>query len=264
MAHEIEHTTNHPSFKQYVLIAIILFAITIVEFLLIWDRAGIVDYLGPSKIPLLVGLSAVKFAIVIMYYMHLKFDHRLFGTVFIGGLVLAFLVGIALLGLFVGFGGGQRTYAEDRAIPYTEHEEHEAAETATPATSKTETPAATGPLAISIGAVGETLAFDTDSITADSGSEVTITFNNPSANNQHNLVIVQEGTKDAVAADGTASGPANNWVQPGDARVIANTILLDPGASGEVTFTAPASGTYQFVCTFPGHNFTMFGNFIVN
>ncbi|MQG65022.1 MAG: azurin, partial [SAR202 cluster bacterium] len=41
-------------------------------------------------------------------------------------------------------------------------------------------------------------------------------------------------------------------------------ILLDPGASGEVTFTAPASGTYQFVCTFPGHNFTMFGDFIVN
>jgi hypothetical protein len=29
-------------------------------------------------------------------------------------------------------------------------------------------------------------------------------------------------------------------------------------------FTAPAAGTYQFVCTFPGHNFTMFGDFIVN
>jgi azurin len=70
--------------------------------------------------------------------------------------------------------------------------------------------------------------------------------------------------KDAVAADGTAAGPANNWVPPGDARVIANTILLDPETFGEVTFTAPASGTYQFVCTFPGHNFTMFGNFIVN
>ena len=98
MAHETEHTSNHPTFNQYVLIAVILFAITIVEFVLIWERAGIVDYLGASKVPLLIALSAVKFAIVIMYYMHLKFDPRFFGTVFIAGLVLAFLVGIALIG----------------------------------------------------------------------------------------------------------------------------------------------------------------------
>ena len=122
MAQQTEHTTgHHPTFKQYVLIAIILFAITIVEFLLIWDRAGIEDNLGASKIPLLIGLSAVKFAIVIMFYMHLKFDNRLFGTVFLGGLGLAFLVGIALLGLFIAFEGSQRTYAVDRAVPYEEH-----------------------------------------------------------------------------------------------------------------------------------------------
>ena len=262
MAHETEHTSHHPSFNQYVLIAIILFAITIVEFLLIWDKAGIVDSLGASKIPLLVGLSAVKFGIVIMFYMHLKFDNRLLGSIFIAGLVLAFLVGIALIGLFVGFGGGQRSYAELNAVPYVEHEEAEEHEAVV---ENTETqPVATGPVAITIGAVGETLAFNATSISADSGSEVTITFENPSANNQHNLVIVKDGTKDAVAADGTTAGPANNWVPPGDDRVIANTELLNPGASGEVTFTAPAPGTYQFVCTFPGHNFTMFGDFIVN
>ena len=76
-------------------------------------------------------------------------------------------------------------------------------------------------------------------------------------------MIVQDGTKDAVAADGTPAGPANNWVAPGDSRVIANTALLGPGESGDVTFTAPVPGTYQFVCTFPGHNFTMFGDFTV-
>ncbi len=264
MAHETEQTSHHPSFNQYVLIAIILFAITIVEFLLIWDKAGIVDSLGPSKIPLLVFLSAIKFAIVIMFYMHLKFDNRLLGSIFVAGLVLAFLVGIAVISTFVGFEGDQRQYAAINAVPYEEHEA--AVETTTPATGETtETPpVAAGPVAIAVGAVGETLAFNTTSITADSGSEVTITFENPSANNQHNLVIVEEGTKDAVAADGTAAGPANNWVKPGDDRVIANTELLNPGTSGEVTFTAPAPGTYQFVCTFPGHNFTMFGNFIVN
>ena len=249
MAHEPEHTTGfHPSFMQYVMIAIILFAITIVEFLLIWDKAGIVDHLGASKIPLLVGLSAVKFAIVIMFYMHLKFDNRLFGTVFLAGLVLAFMVGLALLGLFTAMNGDQRTFAENRAIPYDEH-------------GGTETPVVKGPIAIS--AVGETLTFDTNTITAESGSEVTVAFTNPSSFNQHNLVIVEAGTKDAVGIDGTAAGQKNNWVPPEDPRVIANTVLIGPGESINLTFTAPAPGTYQFVCTFPGHYPTMFGEFVV-
>ena len=260
MAQETEHMTgHHPTFKQYVLIAISLFAITIVEFLLIWDKAGIEDDLGATKIPLLIALSAVKFAVVIMFYMHLKFDNRLFGTVFIAGLALAFTVGIALLGLFVAFGGGQRTFAEVRAVPYEEHAETEKAqETTAPA------PVAPGPVALDVGAAGETLAFDTDKITVDSGVEVTVTFNNPSTVNTHNFVVVQPGTKDAVAQDGTAAGPGNNWVPPGDPRVIANTVLIGPGESTKVTFTAPAPGSYQFVCTFPGHNFTMFGDFVVN
>ena len=264
MAHETEHTSNHPTFSQYVLIAVILFAITIVEFVLIWERAGIVSHLGASKVPLLVALSAVKFAIVIMYYMHLKFDPRFFGTVFIAGLVLAFLVGISVIGLFVGFEGKQRGYAEANAVPFV----HGASESAkvdhgTGTATKTEKPAVAGPVAITVGAAGETLTFDTSSFSASSGAEVTVTFDNPSANNQHNLVIVQSGTKDDVAVDGTAAGPTNDWVSPGDGRVIANTALINPGGSGDVTFTAPSAGTYQFVCTFPGHNFTMFGDFIV-
>jgi len=268
MAHETEHTTHHPSFNQYVLIAIILFAITIVEFLLIWDKAVIVDYLGPSKIPLLVFLSAIKFAIVIMFYMHLKFDNRLLGSIFIAGLVLAFIVGIAVISTFVGFEGEQRSFAAQNAVPYVEHEEAE--ETTAPGeketTETTETkapPAATGPVAIAVSAKGDELTFDTDSITVDSGANITITFTNPSTFNQHNLVIVQAGTKDAVATDGITQAD-NDFVPPGDPRVIANTNLLAAGASGEVTFTAPAAGAYQFVCTFPGHNFTMFGDFTIN
>ena len=266
MAHETEQDIHHPSFKQYLLIAIILFAITIVEFLLIWDRVGIQDDLGATKIPLLVGLSVIKFYIVIMFYMHLRFDDKIFTRIFIGGLALAFMVGLALLGLFTAVNGDQRSYALDRAIPYVEHAESEKAEeTTTPATGGTTEPAVpSGPLALTVGVVGDSLAFDIDNISADSGVEVTITFKNPSTVNTHNLVIVEAGTKDAVATDGTAAGPTNNWVPPGDSRVIANTVLIGPGDSGEVTFTAPAPGTYQFVCTFPGHNYTMFGDFVVN
>ena len=105
--HETEHGGGgHPSLKQYVFIAILLFAITIVEFVIIMDFPGeaekvIADALGqPSTTILLFLLSGIKFAIVILFYMHLKFDNKFFFWVFIAGMVLAVMVGLALMGLF--------------------------------------------------------------------------------------------------------------------------------------------------------------------
>jgi azurin len=288
-SHGVQHA-RHPTFRQYVLVATILFVITIIEFLLIYNRAGIVDNLGGSKIPLLVVLSGIKFAIVIMFYMHLKFDSRLFTAVFLAGLALAFAVGLALLGLFVALRGDPREFAQAHATPYVEGAEGEAAghperqEPAQPApvpaaapqakesTAKaqaeakqeTAAPAQAGTApTLAISADGNNLKFNTQKFSARAGAEVTLKFNNVSTINQHNWVLVQAGAKDAVAAAGVAAGPANGWVQAGDARVIAKSRLLDPGANEEVRFTAPAPGTYQYVCTFPGHNFTMFGDFVV-
>jgi len=93
--------------------------------------------------------------------------------------------------------------------------------------------------------------------------EITVTFNNSSSVHSHNLVIVHSGSKDAVAVDGITAGPAYDWVPPKDNRVIAHTSLVGPGETGEMRFPAPKPGIYQFVCTFPGHNSTMFGDFIV-
>ena len=51
-------------------------------------------------VPMLLVLSALKFAIVVMFYMHLKYDHRLFRALVTGPLLIAGLTGIALLFLF--------------------------------------------------------------------------------------------------------------------------------------------------------------------
>ena len=291
------HQDRHPTFRQYVVVATLLFVITIVEFLLIWQRVGIADDLGASKVPLLIALSAVKFAVVIMFYMHLKFESWLFSGVFLAGLALAFAVGIGLLGLFVALNGEPREFAETNRVAFA-HEEAEAqvsepAEAAAGTTDGTDQPAQTGtqetapadavapqadaavteeapavPVAaagaLDIAADGDALQFNTGMLSAQAGSEVVLTFNNVSTINQHNWVLVNAGDKDAVAADGTAAGPANDWIKPDDPRVIAHTGLLDPGTTGEVRFTAPAAGAYEFVCTFPGHNFTMFGDFQVS
>jgi len=45
-------------------------------------------------------LSALKFVIVVMFYMHLKYDHRLFRVLFTGPLMIAALTLLALLFLF--------------------------------------------------------------------------------------------------------------------------------------------------------------------
>ena len=51
----------------------------------------------PFFIPLLLGLSAVKFALVAMFYMHLKQDHRLFTGVFVFPLIIATIVILAMV-----------------------------------------------------------------------------------------------------------------------------------------------------------------------
>ena len=110
---------------------------------------------------------------------------------------------------------------------------------------------------------GDALQFDQDRLQVATGTKVALCFNNVSRLNQHNLVLVQDGTKDEVAKRGLEAGPDNDYVQPEDPDVIAHTRLLKPGAEGEARFTALPAGTYQFVCTFPGHNFSMFGDFVV-
>ena len=112
-----------------------------------------------------------------------------------------------------------------------------------------------------IGTLGDTIQFDRASLQETAIYSVTVTFTNPSTINQQNWVLVQPGTKDAVAAADVEAREANSWVKPDDDRVIAHTKLLSPGESEEIKFTGQIAGIYQFVCTFPGHSATMFGEF---
>lgn len=96
------------SIRRYILIGALLTAITAVELGLSYAPIP----MGPLVAFLLV-LSAVKFAIVVAYFMHLRFEDGLLTRVFVGGFVLATLILIALLGLFWGDAPG--AIAGDRA-----------------------------------------------------------------------------------------------------------------------------------------------------
>ena len=78
-----------------------------------------------------------------------------------------------------------------------------------------------------------------------------------------NWLLVKAGTGPEVAKRGREAGPDNHYVQPGDPDVIAHAGLVEPGERGEVRFAAPPSGSYHFVCTFPGIDFCMVGDFVV-
>ena len=85
----------HPGFSTYIKIAIILTIITSVEVAVYYIEA-----LRPFLVPALIVMSIAKFAMVVGYFMHLKFDPRLLTGLFVFGLALAFAVFIGLATLF--------------------------------------------------------------------------------------------------------------------------------------------------------------------
>ena len=54
----------------------------------------------PMLVPTLLTLSTVKFALVAMFYMHLKFDSRLFSWLFVVPMIVIATIVLALLKLF--------------------------------------------------------------------------------------------------------------------------------------------------------------------
>ena len=86
---------GHPTALRYVQIALILSVLTLFEVWVYYQPA-----LSKYLITILLGLSAMKFALVVLFYMHLKFDNRLFSTLFTLGLTIAGCIIIALILLF--------------------------------------------------------------------------------------------------------------------------------------------------------------------
>lgn len=87
----------HPTWKEYKWVALILTLITAVE---VWVYYIPEIVATKAFIPGLLIMSAIKFAIVVMFYMHLKYDHKLFRALFTGPLIVAILTLIGLLFLF--------------------------------------------------------------------------------------------------------------------------------------------------------------------
>ena len=101
-----DHAHEHPTWSIYWKVGLILTVITILE---VWAYYIPSLVASPFFVPLLLLMSAVKFAIVVLFYMHLRYDHRLFKALFTGPLIIAIATLIGLLFLLAKFGAGTTT-----------------------------------------------------------------------------------------------------------------------------------------------------------
>ena len=92
-AHETE--VRHPGAATYLIIAAFLLVLTVMEITVFY-----VHPLRPVLVPVLLVLAAAKFALVAMFYMHLKYDGWLLSAIFMFPLLAAMILLAALIMLF--------------------------------------------------------------------------------------------------------------------------------------------------------------------
>jgi azurin len=107
---------------------------------------------------------------------------------------------------------------------------------------------------LNISTAGEALQYAPAALNATAGQQAQVTFKNGSAAQKHNWVLVKGGDAEAQKVDeqAAAAGEAAGYI-PSDPNILSSVKLLNGGETGTASFTAPAAGTYTFLCTFPGH-----------
>lgn len=111
------------------------------------------------------------------------------------------------------------------------------------------------------------MQFDKKEFSVKAGEEVTLTLRHTGKIDKkimgHNFVLLKQGTSiPEFAAKAAAAGSSKDWIPAGD-EVITHTKMIGGGETTTVTFSAPAVGTYDFICSFPGHSGLMKGKFTV-
>jgi len=85
------HAHEHPGEGTYFTVFIVLGLMTMLELM--------VTYIPIFKVPLLLALAATKAWLVVQFYMHLRYDSKIFTWVLLLPFGMALIVAIAIQGL---------------------------------------------------------------------------------------------------------------------------------------------------------------------
>jgi azurin len=81
----------------------------------------------------------------------------------------------------------------------------------------------------------------------------------------HNVVILKPGTDISDFGAKAAEAKDNDYIPASEeTSIIAYTKLLGGGGSDTITFSITEPGTYDYICSFPGHVALMRGKLIVD
>ncbi|QLL14065.1 azurin [Pseudomonas chlororaphis] len=115
------------------------------------------------------------------------------------------------------------------------------------------------------------MSFNTKEITIDKSCKtftVNLTHSGSLPKNVmgHNWVLSKSADMAGIATDGMAAGIDKDYLKPDDSRVIAHTKIIGAGEKDSVTFDVSkltAGESYEFFCSFPGHNSMMKGALVL-
>lgn len=146
--------------------------------------------------------------------------------------------------------------------------EEKAKESLYPETEETVAPVETGNGNVITINGGDDMKFDKTELKAKAGGTVKLILKHvgkaPIEAMGHNVVILAQGTDFNAFANAAIDAKDNGYIPKGmENAVIAKTEMIGGGQTTEITFTAPAKGSYDFLCSFPGHYIYMKGKLIV-
>ena len=107
--------------------------------------------------------------------------------------------------------------------------------------------------------VGEKMTYSRATIPAKPGERIRLrlmsTGKMPATVMTHNWVLLTLGSDAKKFADAAANAAKTQYIPAAlKGQILAQTSLVGPGETSEVTFTVPAKpGTYPLLCTFAGH-----------
>lgn len=118
---------------------------------------------------------------------------------------------------------------------------------------------------------GDSMMFDQRSVTIDAACttitiHLTHTGTMPAGDMGHNVVIARTLDVAAIADDGMGATLADDFIKPGDARVVAHTKTIGGGEKADASFPADKlkpGEAYSFFCSVPGHAELMVGQLVV-
>lgn len=93
---DFRETESHPRPITYIIVFVVLLVLTGLEVAVAMEPLRSML----PQVPILLLLALVKGAVIVLFYMHLKQDSRIFSAFFVAGLLLAVTLILTLMGIF--------------------------------------------------------------------------------------------------------------------------------------------------------------------